>query len=50
MQKVEKYINLYQENKINVHQAYKQLGGRKYKEWWTKLYKQAEQTTKERGL
>ncbi|MBB1079048.1 hypothetical protein H5S09_03805 [Limosilactobacillus sp. STM2_1] len=47
MRKVEKYINLYQESKITVHQAYKQLGGRKYKEFWNKLYKLS---TKERNL
>lgn len=39
MRKVEKYIKLYQENEITVHQAYKQLGGRKYHEFWNKLYK-----------
>ena len=39
MRKVENYINMYQENKITVHQAYKQLGGRKYREFWNKLYK-----------
>lgn len=39
MRKVEKYIKLYQENEITVQQAYKQLGGRKYREFWNKLYK-----------
>ena len=39
MRKVEKYINMYQENKITVRQAYKQLGGRKSREFWNKLYK-----------
>lgn len=50
MRKVEKCIKLYQENKITVHQVYKRLGGRKYREWWDKVYKQAEQTAEEKGL
>ena len=40
MRKVERYINLYQQNKITVRQAFNQLGARRYHEWWSKIYKE----------
>lgn len=40
MRQVDKYISLYRQNKITLHQVYKKLGGRKYKEWWDKVYKE----------
>lgn len=40
MRKVERYINLYQQNKITTRQAYKRLGAHKYHEWWNKIYKE----------
>lgn len=42
MKKVEKYIKLYKEDKITSLQAKKQLKARLYKEWYQKLYKEAE--------
>ena len=41
MRKVERYINLYQQNKITTRQVYKRLGARKYHEWWNEIYKGA---------
>lgn len=40
MRKVERYMNLYQRDKITTRQAYKRLGARKYHEWWNKIYKE----------
>ena len=40
MLKIERFMNLYRQNKITTRQAYKRLGARKYHEWWNKVYKE----------
>ena len=42
MRQVEKYIQLYKESKIAPLQVKSKLKARKYKEFWGKLYKAAE--------
>lgn len=42
MRQVEKYIQLYKESKITPLQVKSKLKGRKYNEFWNKLYKAAE--------
>lgn len=42
MRQVQKYIKLYKENKITPLQVKNKLKARKYKEFWGKLYKAAE--------
>lgn len=42
MRQVQKYIKLYKENKITPLQVKNKLKARKYKEFYEKLYKAAE--------
>lgn len=42
MRQVQKYIKLYKENKITPLQVKNKLKARKYKEFWGKLYRTAE--------
>ena len=42
MRQVDKYIQLYKENKVTPLQVKNKLKARKYKEFWDKLYKTAE--------